>query len=174
MAALGLILLSFVKQASGPSSYWVTYFPGIFFFGLGMSFTVTPLTTTVMSAVASHYSGTASGVNNAISRIANVFANAILGALAILFFTAFLESNTKEISLTKDLRQQVVAESRNLGDAKVPSAIGEKNKLKIQKAYKESFIESYVQVMRICALLAILSALMAFVFIHNGELKRDE
>jgi EmrB/QacA subfamily drug resistance transporter len=174
VVALGLILLSFVKQTSGPSSYWVTYFPGIFFFGLGMSFTVTPLTTTVMSAVASHYSGTASGINNAISRIANVFANAILGALAILFFTAFLENNIKEISLTKDLRQEVIAQSRNLGDAKVPSAIGEKNKLKIQKAYKESFIESYIQVMRICALLAILSAFMAFIFIKNKEVEGRE
>ncbi len=94
VAGLGLLLLSFIKQTNGPSEYFSTYFPGIMVFGLGMSFTVTPLTTTVMGAVANHYSGTASGINNAITRISNVFSNAIIGGLAILFFTGYLNDAT--------------------------------------------------------------------------------
>ena len=127
------------------------FFPGIVFFGLGMSFTVTPLTTTVMGAVANHYSGTASGINNAISRIANVFANAIIGALAILFFTGFLTTKMKQSPLKEEAKTEVVAQAANLGDAKVPANINGENKIKIEQDYKEGFIDVYVKVMRICA-----------------------
>ena len=173
VVAIGLLLLSFIKQTNGPSEYWTTYFPGIVVFGLGMSFTVTPLTTTVMGAVANHYSGTASGINNAITRISNVFSNAIIGALAILFFTGFLNSKVKEVSLKEEIKTQVVAQAADLGDAKVPSIITGENKIKIEQYYKEGFINTYVMVMRICAVLAALSALMAFIFIKNEELKKE-
>lgn len=167
VTTVGFLLLSFVKETNGPSAYWTTFFPGILFFGIGMSFTVTPLTTTVMAAVANHYSGTASGVNNAISRIANVFANAIIGALAILFFTGFLNTRMKQSHLNAEAKIQVVAEAANLGDAKVPANITGENKIRIATDYKEGFISVYVNVMRICAVLAGLSALMAFLFIKN-------
>ena len=58
-----------------------------------MTLTVVPLTTTVMGAVADRNAGTASGVNNALTRTANVFANAVVGALAIVFFTQDLEQS---------------------------------------------------------------------------------
>ena len=167
ITTIGLLLLSFVKQTNGPSAYWATFFPGILIFGLGMSFTVTPLTTTVMGTVANHYSGTASGINNAISRIANVFANAIIGALAILFFTGFLNTKMKRSPLKEEAKIEVVSQAANLGDAKVPANIIGENKNKIARDYKEGFINVYVKVMRICAMLAILSALMTFLFIKN-------
>ena len=174
VAGLGLLLLSFIKQTNGPSEYFSTFFPGIVIFGLGMSFTVTPLTTTVMGAVANNYSGTASGINNAITRISNVFSNAIIGGLAILFFTGYLDDAVKKISLNEESRVQVVAQAVNLGDAKVPHAINKENKLKVEEAFKEGFISTYVKVMRICAMLALLGALMAFLFIRNESIKKDE
>jgi MFS family permease len=99
LAGLGLLILSFVKQTAGPSAYWTTFFPGIVIFGIGMSFTVAPLTTAVMGSVSDHFSGTASGVNNALTRIANVFANAILGALAVLFLSVALQGELKNVKL---------------------------------------------------------------------------
>ncbi len=172
--AIGIFYLSFIKVTNGPSSFWVTYFPGIVLFGLGMSFTVTPLTTTVMGAVADHFSGTASGINNAISRIANVFANAIIGAMAILSFTGFLNNSVKKFSLKPEVKTQIVAEAANLGDAKVPATLGGQNKERVKLAYRDGFINAYVNVMRICALLAGVSALMAFFFIRNHTLKKEE
>ncbi|MEP6952366.1 MAG: MFS transporter [Ginsengibacter sp.] len=173
VSGLGLLLLSFVKQTNGPSEYWTTYFPGIIVFGLGMSFTVTPLTTTVMGAVASHYSGTASGINNAITRISNVFSNAIIGALAILFFTGYLNNAVKDIPLKEESRIQVIARAANLGDAKVPANVDNVNKAKVEQVFKEGFIGAYVKVMRICAGLAALGALMAFLFIKNEFIKKE-
>ncbi|MEO8763541.1 MAG: MFS transporter [Ginsengibacter sp.] len=170
VSGLGLFLLSLIKETNGPSEYWSTYFPGIVVFGLGMSFTVTPLTATVMGAVADHYSGTASGINNAITRISNVFSNAIFGALAILFFAGYLNSAVSKLSLDEEVVTQVVAQAVSLGDAKVPALVDNENKAKIEHAFKTGFLTAYVNVMRICALLALIAGFMAFLFIKNETL----
>jgi EmrB/QacA subfamily drug resistance transporter len=170
-AGLGILLLSFVKLTQGPSQYWTTFFPGILVFGLGMAFTVAPLTTTVMGAVSNHLSGTASGINNAMTRIASVFANAIFGALAVLFFTAALQTEITPLNLNLQQKQEVVRQTANLGNAKVPDQLNNDQKHKVEKAYKYAFINSYRKIMRICAMLGFTGALMALLFIRNNTVQ---
>ncbi|MEY1555733.1 MFS transporter [Yoonia sp. R2331] len=62
-------------------NYWFAVLPAMTVTGFGMSMVVAPLSTAVMGAVADSQSGTASGVNNAISRIAGLVAVAAMGAL---------------------------------------------------------------------------------------------
>ena len=171
-AGAGLLILSFVKQTNGPSEYWTTFFPGIVVFGLGMSFTVAPLTAAVMGSVSDHFSGTASGINNALTRIANVFANAIFGALAVLFFAGALQGEIKNIALNQKEKQEVAAQAANLGNAKVPLNIDAKNKTEIEKAYHTSFIHAYANIMRISAGLGFLGALMSVAFVRNSAVKK--
>jgi len=171
-AGVGLLILSFVKQTDGPSDYWTTFFPGIIVFGSGMSFTVAPLTAAVMGSVSDHFSGTASGVNNALTRIANVFANAILGALAVLFFTGALQGEIQHIPLNEKQKQVVMAQSTNLGDAKVPAGFNTHDQQLIKKLYHSGFISVYARVMQLSASLAFLGALMSFLFIRNSTLKK--
>jgi len=173
MAGAGLLILSFVKQTNGPSDYWTTFFPGVIVFGLGMSFTVAPLTAAVMGSVSNHLSGTASGVNNALTRISNVFANAIFGALAVLFFASALQEQIKNIHLDVSAKQSVMAEAVNLGNAKVPPNIDSKVKIRVEQAYHESFIHAYSNVMKISAGLGFLGALMSFLFIRNKAVKKQ-
>ncbi|ASU35095.1 MFS transporter [Mucilaginibacter xinganensis] len=165
-AGVGLLMLSFIKQTNGAADYWTTFFPGIIVLGLGMSFTVAPLTAAVMGAVSDHFSGTASGVNNAVSRIAGVFANAIFGALAVLFFFGALQTQLKGVKFSPHDKQMVTAQAANLGNAKVPEGINTDKKT-IGKAYRDSFISAYAKIMRTSAGLAFLGALMGFVFIHG-------
>jgi len=174
LAGSGLLILSFVKQTTGPSAYWTTFFPGILVFGLGMSFTVAPLTAAVMGSVSDHFSGTASGVNNALTRIANVFANAILGALAVLFFTGALQGEIKNINLNDKQKQEVIKQSVNLGNAKAPDNFTGQDKAAIEKAYKNSFIAAYADIMRIAAGLGFLGSLMAVLFIRNSAVKKEK
>jgi EmrB/QacA subfamily drug resistance transporter len=175
LVSIGLLMLSFIKHTNGPSDFWVTYFPGIFIFGLGMSLTVTPLTSTVMGALPNHYSGTASGINNAISRISNVFTNAIVGALAILFFTGYLSNEVTRMSLKKDVTTEVIQQAANLGDAKVPSEVSDENKSEVATLYKKGFVQTYTKVMQISAAMAFAAALIAFVFISDDKIKtKDE
>ncbi len=167
LVTVGLLLLSFVKNTHGPADFWLTYFPGIFIFGLGMSITITPLTSTVMGALPNHYSGTASGINNAVTRISNVFSNAVVGALAVLFFAVFLTREVNQISFKENVKTQVIQQAANLGDAKVPAIVSSKNNKEVEHLYREGFIKTYTLVMRISAILAFVGALMAFVFIRE-------
>ena len=173
IAGIGFLILSLIKQTNGPVDYWKSFFPGIMVFGLGMSFTVAPLTSTVMGALPDHYSGTASGINNAITRIAGVFAVAILGALAVLFFSGFLNNQVDNMQLDLGEKKIVMEQVKNLGDAKPPDQVKDDDKKEIARLYKEGFIHAYRKVMLICSALAFLGAGMSFLFIKNKKLSTD-
>ena len=75
----GLLLL--VRVTPG-ASYSSAVLPALVVFGVGLALTVAPLTTTVLGAVDSHHAGVASGVNNAVSRVAGLVAVAAVPLLA--------------------------------------------------------------------------------------------
>ena len=167
LAGVGFLLLSGVGLTEGPRAFWTTYFPGIVVFAAGMTLTVVPLTTTVMSAVEDRYAGTASGVNNAMTRTASVFANAIVGALAIVFFTQALGQTVDDLPLTSEGQQAVMAQAIDLGDAQVPEAVAAENRPAVAQAFRTSFVNAFRRIMWISAGLAILSAAAAFFLIEN-------
>ena len=69
---------------AGPdTSYAMAFLLPVSIVGLGMAVTVAPLTTTVIAAVPGHQTGVASGINNAVSSVASLFAIAAFGALAL-------------------------------------------------------------------------------------------
>ncbi|MDP9077714.1 MAG: MFS transporter [Bacteroidota bacterium] len=168
-AGVGLLILSFQGQTSGPADYWKTFLPGILIFGLGMAFTVAPLTSSVMGSVDEEYSGIASGINNAITRIANVFAYAILGALAVIIFSGELTKTIEHIPLSAIEKVQVLAQAGNLGNAKVPDAIHSPVSGQVIRAYHASFIRAFMFIIRLSASLAFVGAFFAYLLIKPGR-----
>jgi EmrB/QacA subfamily drug resistance transporter len=84
IAGCGLALLAF---ADFGKSYWFGVFPAIGVLAIGMTVTVPPLTSTVMASVGEAHAGIASGVNNAVARVAGLLAVAALGAVLFASFS---------------------------------------------------------------------------------------
>jgi EmrB/QacA subfamily drug resistance transporter len=87
LAACGFAALAFVEFNQ---SYWLSMFPPLFLLGVGMAITVPPLTSTVMAAAGKTHTGLASGVNNAVARVAGMLAVAALGAVLFAIFSHHL------------------------------------------------------------------------------------
>ena len=75
VGGIGLLLL---MRVDANANYVTEVLPGVLVFGLGLSATVAPLTATALNSVAENRVGVASGINNAVSRIAGVLAIADL------------------------------------------------------------------------------------------------
>jgi EmrB/QacA subfamily drug resistance transporter len=75
-SAVGMAYLYFLKPGD---AYISSVLPGILIFTIGLVLTVAPLTTTVMTSVNESNSGIASGINNAVSRVAGLLVIALLG-----------------------------------------------------------------------------------------------
>jgi EmrB/QacA subfamily drug resistance transporter len=86
--AIGLLWMS---QISPGDSYLTTILPPIVVFGLGLTLVVAPVTATVLAAADTRHSGVASGVNNAVARVASLLAVAVLPVVAGLTGDSFYD-----------------------------------------------------------------------------------
>lgn len=78
VAAAGFLLFTIARA---PFDFWTQMLPGLIVFGVGLSITVSPLTSAVLAAVDPAHSGIGSAVNNAVSRVAGLIAVAFTGVI---------------------------------------------------------------------------------------------
>jgi EmrB/QacA subfamily drug resistance transporter len=90
IAAAGLALF---LRIDANVDYLTDLLPGLLVFALGLSMTVAPLTATVLADADEQNAGIASGVNNAIARVASLIAIAAVGALVASSFAASLRDD---------------------------------------------------------------------------------
>ncbi|HEX5146188.1 MAG TPA: MFS transporter [Conexibacter sp.] len=86
--AAGMLLMTRIQPGD---SYVGAVLPAVVVFGLGLTLVVAPVTATVLAAADARHAGIASGVNNAVSRVAGLFAVAVLPLVAGLTGTAFYD-----------------------------------------------------------------------------------
>jgi len=168
IAAIGFALFA-VPGIGG--SYWTTFFPAVLVLSLGMSISVAPLTTTVMSAVDSRHAGVASGINNAISRVAGLLAVAVLGVLLLQTFNTQLEYRLDAIDIPVEARQQLQQQRTALAAIAVPENLSPEHRVTVQRSIQESFIAAFRLVTLIGAVLAAASALVAWKMIGADQRK---
>jgi EmrB/QacA subfamily drug resistance transporter len=155
IAAVGLGLLA-VPGIGG--SYWLTFFPPIAVLGCGMAVVVAPLTTTVMGAVESQHAGVASGVNNAVSRVAGLIAIAAFGVLLVQTFDARVRPELDRLALPATARTALDQELPKLAGADL-TVVASPARVGVSRAINRAFVSSFGVVMLAAAVVAAIAAI---------------
>ena len=110
VAAAGLV---WFLRMPARVDYVIDVLPGLLVFSLGLTMTVAPLTMTVLADADEHNAGIASGINNAVARVAGLLAIAALGAVAAATFGASLDDRLGDRAALSPAAQRSVAEARD-------------------------------------------------------------
>jgi len=156
VAAAGLAL--YARPGIG-GSYWTTFFPAVVVLAFGMAIVVAPLTTTAMTAVDTHHAGVASGVNNAIARVAGLIAIAVFGIVLVRAFNARVNPALDQLGLPAPSRAAVERELPKLAGAEIDATLAQAQRAGTQRAIDEAFVSAFRLVMIGVAVLALAAAL---------------
>jgi EmrB/QacA subfamily drug resistance transporter len=155
----GAGLLAFARLDEH-ADYLTGVLPAGLIFGLGLAMTVAPLTATVLEAADRSYAGIASGVNNAVARVASLLAIAAVVAVVAAQLHAGLDGRTAEHdpaagAYLRDARERPLT----LPDGAAPRAVRE--------AVQAANVEAFRTGMIVAGLLMIAGGLIAAVGIEN-------
>ena len=135
-AAVGLGLM---LNLHADVNYLTDLLPALVIFSLGLSATVAPLTAAVLSDADESNAGIASGVNNAIARIAGLLAIGAIGAVISSQFSSTLNDRLADVRLSPQARAAVI-EARKQPLARVDAAtVGPRVSLAVQSASVHAF-----------------------------------
>lgn len=163
IAAAGFALLAL----PGTHASYRAFLPGIAVMGLGMALAVAPLTTTVMNAVGPEHAGTASGVNNAVSRVAGLLAVAVFGYLMASIFEPRLQQALASSGLSGDVVAAVWSQRDKLAAISLPHGLTAETAAAAREAVHGSFVAGYRWIMVVSTALSLASAAVAAVWIDG-------
>lgn len=155
IAAAGFLLFAWPSVGS---NYWRTFFPAFVVLGFGLAVTVAPLTTVVMDAVGQNRSGTASGINNAVARVAGLLSIAILGVAVTVAFGLRLNRSLARLAIPTPAMHEIQLNEIRLAALKVPAGIDAQKAGVIKVSIDHAFVFGFRLVMLTCAVLATASA----------------
>jgi MFS family permease len=164
LAAAGLILMAF-SPAGG--RYWTSILPGLLLLGVGMTTTIAPLTTTVMSSAPQERTGLASGVNNAVARGASLLAIAVIGAAAVASFSGQFEDRLARLPLAPQARSELLEQRTRLAALEIPPSVPSGLRHAVESTVASSFRSSFRLALLLAAALALASALVGMLTIRE-------
>ena len=151
-------------------SYWTTYFPAAILLGLGGACFVAPLTTIVFDAVATEKSGVASGVNNAVARLAGLLAVAGFGIVLAGVFNVGFEARMAHHHLSPQTMQIVTGDRAKLYAGSVPADVPAADRPEVATAIHEEYLAGVRAVMIAAACVCVLAAVTAMMAIDGKPL----
>jgi EmrB/QacA subfamily drug resistance transporter len=166
IAALGFAMFA---MPSVGGSYWKTFFPAVVMLGFGMTVTVAPLTTVVMNSVSQERVGAASGINNAVARVAGVLAIAVLGIAMVKAFGSRMSHTLSRLSVAPTVLRELHANENMLADMPIPAGLDSSANAAIQQSVRQAFVFGFRIVMLICVCLCLASAVVARQMIRKED-----
>jgi EmrB/QacA subfamily drug resistance transporter len=163
VAAAGLLLF----QLIGPKVDYISeVLPGLLVFALGLSMTVAPLTAAVLQG-SEKEAGIASGVNNAIARVAGLLGTAAVGAAIAQSFGSSLDSKLSGTVLGQAARAAVAQAKRlPLGTPSVRNLASDQAHA-ISRAAEQASLHSFHMGMMIAAALVAAGGVAGAIGIRN-------
>ncbi|HUB04912.1 MAG TPA: MFS transporter [Solirubrobacteraceae bacterium] len=159
-AAIGLALMT---TLGAHVNYVTDLLPALLVFSLGLACTVAPLTATVLSDAEQGDAGIASGVNNAVARVAGLIAIAAIGGIISTQFKSKLDQHLAGIKLSAAART-AVAQARTETLAHLdPARVG----VQVAHAVQSASVEAFHIGVGISAALVALGGLLGLVGIQN-------
>jgi EmrB/QacA subfamily drug resistance transporter len=159
LVAVGFALFAELSNRGG---YWKSFFPALLVLGSGMAVTVAPLTTVVMNSIDRDHSGAASGINNAVSRLAGVLAIAVLGIVLVKSFATQLDRRLANLPLPSEAVQEMRSKEIALAGMDLPEDLDPTRRATVQRAISEAFLVGFRLVLFGCAVLSVSSGLVAW------------
>jgi EmrB/QacA subfamily drug resistance transporter len=150
-----------IVEARDAVGYWTGYLPAILVLAIGMTISVAPLTTAVLSSVSDDESGVASGVNNAISRIAGVLAVAAAGLVSLVTFPHYLAERLAGADVDSGVQAALMAGSARLAALRAPGPVPDETAQLIRGLVLDAYVDSYRTGMTMAAIAAIAAVAIA-------------
>jgi predicted MFS family arabinose efflux permease len=164
IAGFGLLLLLTVGVRV---NYVTEVLPGILLFSLGLSMTVAPLTAAVLAGVDENDAGIASGVNNAVARVAGLIGTVAVGALVAAQFSSSIDHQLAGRPLTPAGRAAVAQAKRlTLGRPSVTGVPPREASAIIVASYQSS-LEAFRVGIGVAGALVIVGGVIGAVGIRN-------
>lgn len=126
--------------------------------GVGFGIWVTPLTSSVMSAAGERNAGIASGINNAIARLAQLLAIACLGIIATVVFNGAIDIELSAMGLPAQALGLLEEQRELLGAMSVPDGFPAEYALALESSVRVAFREAFAAVCLVCAALCCIAA----------------
>jgi predicted MFS family arabinose efflux permease len=111
--------------------------------------------------------GTASGINNAIARVAGVLGIAVIGIVMVYAFRTRLEHTLAHLALSSESQQVIRSQESRLADLQPPPGLDPQTKARVADSIQLGFVFGFRIVMLICAGLSIASAAIAWLMIPS-------
>lgn len=149
------------------ASYVWGFLPGIVIIGAGMTLSVAPLTTVVLSAVPERHTGAASGANNTAARLGGVLAVAVLTTVAVRFFAGSLASQLYAAHVPATLVEQLLGGASRLAELGPPSGAPQAVAISVNDAVALAYVKTFRVLTLVCGALAATSGLIAWFTIKS-------
>jgi EmrB/QacA subfamily drug resistance transporter len=162
-ALAGCAFLLYAVPGAGAGNYWTTYFPAVLMLGIGATFFIAPLTTTVFDSSPKELSGVASGINNAIARTAGLLAIAIFGIVFTGVFNGGFESRLERAHVSPQTRVLANAERAKFAAGTVPPDVPPADRPAVGEAVRNGFLAGFRAVQYVSAAVCFLAALIAWI-----------